>query len=101
MPVEVRRVREQDWPELRALRLEVLADTPIGFLETPADAERAPDETWRARALRGTPAGDSCQVLGWDGDRPVGTTVGFLRDSAGWLGAVRDELLRERPLPVG
>ncbi len=33
----VRRVTADDWRALRALRLEALADTPIGFLETLAE----------------------------------------------------------------
>jgi RimJ/RimL family protein N-acetyltransferase len=86
--VEVRRVRPAEWPALRALRLEALADTPIGFLETLAAAEQLPDEAWQARAERGAVGGDSFQVLAWDGQRAVGTTVCFLRDGVAWLAAV-------------
>ena len=88
MPAEVRRVTADDWRELRALRLEALADTPIGFLETLAAAQALPDEDWQARATRGAAGGDSFQVLAWDGDRAVGTCVSFLRDGAAWLAAV-------------
>lgn len=87
-PVEIRRVRAQDWPALRALRLEALADTPIAYLETLAQAQQLPDSEWRGRALRGAAAGDSFQVLAWHGDRAVGTCVAFLRDRAAWLAAV-------------
>jgi hypothetical protein len=38
VPVDVRRVRPEDWSDLRSLRLEALEDTPLGFLETLADA---------------------------------------------------------------
>ena len=85
---EIRRVTGDDWRELRALRLEALADTPIGFLETLADAEQAPDEVWQARAARGAVGGDSFQVLAWEGDRPVATCVSFLREDVAWLAAV-------------
>jgi ribosomal protein S18 acetylase RimI-like enzyme len=90
--LELRRVTPEDWPDLRALRLEALADTPMGFLETLADAEQLPDDAWQARAVRGAADGDgfrdSFQVMAWDGHRPVGNCVCFLRDEAAWLAAV-------------
>ena len=88
MSVEIRRVRPQDWPSSRALRLEALADTPIGFLETLEQAQSADDETWQERAARGAEGGDAFQVLAWDGDRPVGTCVSFVRGGRTWLAAV-------------
>ena len=84
----MRRVRSEDWRDLRDLRLEALADTPIGFLETLAGAQVLPDEAWQARAARGAEGGDSFQVMAWDGDRPVGNCVCFLRAGAAWLAAV-------------
>ena len=90
--LEIRRVRPEDWRDLRALRLEALEDTPLGFLETLAEARAKPDEDWQARAARGAQDGDafrdSFQVMAWDGERPVGNCVCFLRDGAAWLGAV-------------
>jgi RimJ/RimL family protein N-acetyltransferase len=91
-PVEIRRIRPEDWPELKALRLEALADTPIGFLETLDAARELPDEAWQMRAARGAQDGDpfrdSLQVMAWDGGRAVGTCASFLRDGAAWLAAV-------------
>ncbi|MCU1589859.1 MAG: GCN5-related N-acetyltransferase [Frankiales bacterium] len=84
----MRRVTTDDWRDLRTLRLEALADTPIGFLETLAAAEGEPDGAWQARAARGAVGGDAFQVMAWDGDRPVANCVSFLRDGAGWLAAV-------------
>ncbi len=55
--VVVRRVVEDDWPALRAVRLEMLADTPLAYLETVADAERRSEEEWRFRARRGSQGG--------------------------------------------
>jgi ribosomal protein S18 acetylase RimI-like enzyme len=90
--LEIRRVRPDDWRDLRALRLEALEDTPLGFLETLADALAKPDEDWQARTARGAQDGDtfrdSFQVMAWHGARPVANCVCFLRDGAAWLGAV-------------
>jgi ribosomal protein S18 acetylase RimI-like enzyme len=90
--LEIRRVRRDDWRDLRALRLEALEDTPMGFLETLAEALGKPDEDWQARAARGAEDGDafrdSFQVMAWNGLRPVGNCVCFLRDGAAWLAAV-------------
>ena len=88
----VRRVTPADWRDIKALRLEALEDTPLGFLETLADAQVKPDEDWQARAARGAADGDafrdSCQVMAWAGSRPVGNCVCFLRDGVAWLAAV-------------
>jgi ribosomal protein S18 acetylase RimI-like enzyme len=81
-------VRLEDWRDLRALRLEALEDTPLGFLETLSAAREQPDEAWRARAARGAEGGEAFQVMGWDGDRPVANCTCFLRDDAAWLAAV-------------
>jgi hypothetical protein len=88
VPVEVRRATPADWPRLKALRLEALADTPIGFLETLEQAKQLDDGVWQARAARGAEGGDSIQVVAWDGDRPLGTCVSFVGDGRAWLVAV-------------
>ncbi len=84
----VRRVRPQDWPLVRDLRLEALADTPIAYLEALESAQSLADDDWRARSLRGAVGGDSCQVLAVVGARPVGTSVAFVADGRAWLAAV-------------
>jgi ribosomal protein S18 acetylase RimI-like enzyme len=86
--LDIRRVTPADWASLRTLRLEALADTPIGFLETLAEAEREPDEAWQQRVARGAEGGASYQVMAWEGERPVGNCVCFLRDGAAWLAGV-------------
>lgn len=78
--MEIRRVGPADWPGLKALRLEALADTPIAFCERLADALAAPDSDWQARAVRGAEVGDSFQVIAWVAARPVATAGGFGRD---------------------
>jgi ribosomal protein S18 acetylase RimI-like enzyme len=90
--VAVRRVRPDDWPRLKALRLEALQDTPMGFLERYEDALRIADEGWQFRAHRGSEAGDSAQFVAEAGDGTfLGTMVGFPDASgsdAAWLAAV-------------
>ena len=86
--VTVRRVVAADWSELRRLRLAALADTPIAYLETLAEAELLPDSAWQVRVARGAEGGDSLQVLALDGDRAVGTSVSFTSDGRAWLAAV-------------
>lgn len=81
-------MRRDDWPRLKALRLEALADTPIGFLETSAQAEQLDDAAWQTRAARGAEGGDSLQVLALSGEDAVGTCVSFVRDGHAWLAAV-------------
>jgi len=45
----VRRVRPPDAARVRALRLEMLADSPLAYLETLADAAARPHDEYRAR----------------------------------------------------
>lgn len=54
MALEIRPTEEDDWREVRALRLEMLADTPIAFEEHLEAAERRSEEEWRLRAARGS-----------------------------------------------
>ncbi|MBH0023163.1 N-acetyltransferase [Salinibacterium sp. SWN248] len=49
----IRRTEPADWREVRDLRLEMLADTPIGFAEHLEDAQRATEAEWQRRAVRG------------------------------------------------
>ena len=86
--VELRRVVPDDWPAIKALRLEALQDCPTAFCERYADAVRETDERWLARTARGAEGGDSFQVLAWLRDLPVATSVGFLDGDDAVLAAV-------------
>ncbi|HEU4674477.1 MAG TPA: N-acetyltransferase [Motilibacteraceae bacterium] len=74
--VVVRQVRPEDWAKLRDLRLEMLADTPLAYLETLADARTKPEADWRQRARRGA------------GLMPGHPTATFVAEGSGgcWLG---------------
>jgi GNAT superfamily N-acetyltransferase len=54
------------------------AGHPIAYCERYDDAASAADATWRERAERGAEGGAAFQVLGWEGKRPVATSVGYL-----------------------
>jgi GNAT superfamily N-acetyltransferase len=84
----VRRIEPGDWPALRALRLEALADTPLAFCERLDDARALADGAWQDRAARGAVGGDSLQLLALDGGGAVGTAKVFVDDGGAWLAAV-------------
>ena len=48
----VRRAVQDDWEQFRALRLEMLADTPIGFGERLETAQLRGEADWRLRTER-------------------------------------------------
>ncbi|CAD6009768.1 GNAT family N-acetyltransferase [Agreia sp. COWG] len=50
--IRIARITEDDWDRMRALRLEMLADTPLAFLETLNAAREVPESEWRFRAAR-------------------------------------------------
>ena len=64
-----------DWRVWRPLRLEALADTPIGFGELHADAVALPDAEWEARWAR-----PGLRLVAYDEGEPLGMAGGFRRD---------------------
>lgn len=73
---QVRASVEADWREYRALRLEMLEDTPIAFLDTLERARTHPDEHWRGRAANASPTSRLFAAVA-DGGRWLGTMGGF------------------------
>jgi len=65
-----RRVVEEDWAALRAVRLEMLADSPVAYLETVADAEARTEEEWRFRARRGSAGAENLGLAVVDPQAP-------------------------------
>jgi len=68
----VRRVRADEWRELRALRLRALADAPDAFGTTVAEAEAEPDVAWQERAVAEDRATFVAEVAG----RLIGMAAG-------------------------
>lgn len=59
MSIAVRRITSEDWREVKALRLQALADAaaPMAFLDTVEHAAAQPDRLWQERAANA--AGDA------------------------------------------
>ncbi|MDA4894145.1 GNAT family N-acetyltransferase [Streptomyces sp. MS2A] len=115
MTVQVRRIRMDEWEQVRDLRLRALADPAAGiaFLDTVAGASAQPDDFWRLRAANaavGTGAaqfiaveatGQWCAtltVLHADGPERTGLVVGVYvaegRRGTGTIDALFDEAAR-------
>ncbi|MBY8873073.1 GNAT family N-acetyltransferase [Micromonospora sp. PLK6-60] len=76
-PVAVRRVRPEDAARMRALRLEMLADAPLAFLETLAEAAARPHEAYRARIAAVSTGDRTAQFVADPGGRLVGHAGGI------------------------
>ncbi|WP_127792163.1 GNAT family N-acetyltransferase [Agromyces sp. LHK192] len=77
----IRTTREEDWQAVRALRLEMLRDTPLAYAETLEHALQVEEPAWRLRARRGETAGQT-SVVAIEGARWVGHMGGYLPDAA-------------------
>jgi GNAT superfamily N-acetyltransferase len=79
--LEIRRTTESDWADVRALRLEMLADTPMAYGET-LEAALLRDETWwRMRAARGSSSAQM-QLVAIRRGEWLGTMGGYVPDAA-------------------
>ncbi|SCL20705.1 Ribosomal protein S18 acetylase RimI [Micromonospora nigra] len=76
--VEVRRVRTADAARTRALRIEMLADAPLAFLETIADAAARPHAEYAARIAQ---VSHGCRTAQFVAD-PGGALVGHAGGTA-------------------
>ncbi|MFF0747265.1 GNAT family N-acetyltransferase [Streptomyces sp. NPDC004111] len=99
----IRRVRADEWQQVKELRLAALQDpaAPIAFLETYEQALDRPDPFWQGRA-EGAAAGDSIAQLiaegpdgRWDG------TVTVMVEPAGSGGAFADAAAVDQTHVVG
>ena len=77
MQVRLRRVVEDDWQLLRDVRLEMLRDAPLAYLETLADAEPRTEAEWRFRSNRGSAGPTELALAAEDPERPD-RWVGYL-----------------------
>jgi predicted GNAT family acetyltransferase len=75
--VTVRRVRPEDAARVRALRLEMLADSPLAYLETLADAAERSHEEYRARIAAMSVGSERGQFIAEREGRPVAHAGGL------------------------
>jgi GNAT superfamily N-acetyltransferase len=78
--IDVRAIRVDDWPQLRAIRLEALVDTPSAYSTTYDEAVAFPDSLWIERATASVAGVEQTTVVGFDGDRAVALAIGLLRE---------------------
>ncbi|WP_308470954.1 GNAT family N-acetyltransferase [Clavibacter michiganensis] len=71
----VHRILPEDWREYRTLRLEMLEDTPLAYLETLETARGLTDAQWRARAERPSQQGSTAYAAV---DRGTGRWLGAM-----------------------
>jgi GNAT superfamily N-acetyltransferase len=74
----VRRVEPADAARMRALRLEMLADAPLAFLETIAEAAARPHAEYAARIAQVSAGTDTAQFVADPGGRLVGHAGGLV-----------------------
>jgi GNAT superfamily N-acetyltransferase len=73
----VRRVRPEDAARVRAVRLEMLADTPLAYLERIDEAAARPHRDYAARIASNATGSDSAQFIAESGGRVVGHAGGW------------------------
>ena len=74
----VHRVTPADAARMRALRLEMLADSPLAFLETVAQAAARPHEDYRRRIVQASAGRALAQFVADPGGRLVGHAGGTM-----------------------
>ncbi|MEU4213943.1 GNAT family N-acetyltransferase [Actinoplanes sp. NPDC026623] len=75
-PVTVHRVTPGDAARMRALRLEMLADSPLAFLETLAQAAARPHADFRRRVVQASSGDQLAQFVADPGGRLIGHAGG-------------------------
>ncbi|MFE9454489.1 GNAT family N-acetyltransferase [Streptomyces sp. NPDC006739] len=74
MDYSLHRVRTQDWQAYRVIRLQMLRDTPLAYLETIEDALGHPDSEWQFRTSRAAGPGN----IGVAAVEPGGSWTGVM-----------------------
>lgn len=73
----VRPTSSDDWEQIRALRLEAVRDTPIGFVENEEHVLALDEAQWRTRGERGASEGSVQFVAEDEGGRWLGIMSGW------------------------
>jgi len=77
MTFQIRRVRSDEWQQVRAFRLAALRDEAalIAFLETHDIAAERPEDFWQQRAAGASVGEDAAQLIADDGGTWIGTAT--------------------------
>lgn len=78
--VHVERIRPDQWPTLRALRLRALTEAPEAFLSTLADEAAYDDAEWERRAARWSGGDEGATFLASVGGEPAGLVGSYRLD---------------------
>ena len=81
--VSVRRVRADDGPVLKAVRLAALLESPSAFGSTHGAEAAQPDEHWALRAARGASGAHSATYFAVADGSVIGIVAGYRPDPAG------------------
>ena len=76
----IRRIRADEGPRLRALRLRALAEAPLAFGSTLAREQDFPDDVWRDRAMRASAGCESATFIAESGGQWLGLATGLAPD---------------------
>jgi RimJ/RimL family protein N-acetyltransferase len=89
-PFTLHRPTEDDWAAIRDLRLRMVTDTPVAFLETSEQVLAHGEQHWRERGRRNS-TGPGTYVVAVDPDgRWIGSMVGMVSDgSPGYVATPR------------
>lgn len=79
MSFEVRRIRAEEWPLLRDLRLASLQESPEAFGTRYEEAGSTEDRDWMATARASSSGNRRTYFICWDGRQPVGLVQGRRR----------------------
>ena len=74
--MEIRRIRSNEWRELRELRLRALLDAPDAFGATHEQEATDHEDEWRTWTHQGAEGGPGFTAVAAEGDRWVGMAVG-------------------------
>ena len=79
--IAVRRIRPDEGPAFRAIRLEAIGESPTAFGSTLGETAARPPEYWHGRARRGAAGAESVLFAALDAERWIGVVGGFVDDS--------------------
>ncbi|MFE4197655.1 GNAT family N-acetyltransferase [Paenarthrobacter sp. NPDC056912] len=73
----IRRLHSEDWRLLKAVRLEMITDTPMAYVESLEAARRQTDTQWQGRAA--AMSGDASATVVADGGQDGSRICGLMR----------------------